>query len=362
MFRAGDYRAQGKGLVTIEDLDRVVGAYNPSFHEAPVTVGHPKDNAPAFAWVEAVKREGDTLLYREKDADPQFCDARSKGRFKKRSASFYADGAGKMLGLRHVGWLGALPPEVKGLADVKFDEQKQFTEFAEADFEEGQVEKSMADQVKDAVGDLFRSMWGGADRGPKNFSEDDARRIATEAATAAAAPLQAKIVTLEASLATQATNFAERERKLAGGEVEQRASAAIAKLKAAGKWIPAFDKMGAPLLFAELARSTSTVEFGEEEVEGKKVAKKVAPLDLLVNFLEGLPKVVPAGTHFSGQAADRATVVDFGEKADPNSVQLHQLAQKRAGEKNISYGEALTQVAQENPNLTKPGNASAGAV
>ena len=54
--------------------------------------------------------------------------------------------------------------------------------------------------------------------------------------------------------------------------------------------------------------------------------------------------------------------MDFGERADPNSVTMHQLAQQRANDKNISYGDALAQIAQENPQLTKPGNASAGAV
>lgn len=352
IFRAGDYRDKGKGLVTREDLTRVVASYDPSFHEAPVTVGHPADNLPAFGWIGSLELQGDVLVAREKQVDPQFNELRQAGRYKKRSASFYTGTDGKISGLRHVAYLGAQPPEVKGLRDVKFEDNGRG--FIEMDFaEEDQVaEKTVAEQITD----FFREHFGGTPT-PKNFSEDDAKRIATEAVTAAVAPFQAKVTELETKLAKQATEFSERESRLTLAELGQRTAAAVTKLKSAGKWIPAFDRAGVPLIFAELAKLTTTVEFGEGDQK-----KATAPFDLFENFLESLPKIVPGGTIFNPQAADRAATVDYGEKADPNSVQLHQLATKLASDKSISYGEALMQVAKDHLDLTKPGNGTAGAV
>ncbi len=104
---------------TEEDLDKIVASYNPAEHEAPVVIGHPKDNAPAFGWVEALKREGNVLKAKLKQLVPEFVEMVKKGLFKKRSISLYPD-----LRLRHIGFLGAQPPAVKGLADVQFGDQE----------------------------------------------------------------------------------------------------------------------------------------------------------------------------------------------------------------------------------------------
>jgi hypothetical protein len=105
------------------------------------------------------------------------------------------------------------------------------------------------------------------------------------------------------------------------------------------------------------------VEFGEGDAK-----KKVTPLDLLVTFLEGLPKMVPDGRVFSGaRPADRKPgTVHFtegrGVKADANSIALNDQAAARAKEKSISFGEALDQIVAEHPELCVPGGAQAGAV
>lgn len=98
-------------------IDKAISAFNPHIHEPPIVVGHPKSNAPAFGWVSALKKAGNTLYAKIKDVAPEFENLVKKGLFKKRSASFYNDGT-----LRHVGFLGAMPPAIKGLADLKFNE------------------------------------------------------------------------------------------------------------------------------------------------------------------------------------------------------------------------------------------------
>lgn len=98
-----------------KDLDTIVSKYNPSEHEAPVVIGHPTNDAPAYGWVEALKRDGSTLYAKVKQLVPEFVNAVKAGMYKKRSISLYPD-----LSLKHIGFLGAAPPAIKGLADVKF--------------------------------------------------------------------------------------------------------------------------------------------------------------------------------------------------------------------------------------------------
>lgn len=114
---SGDEREWGK-----TDLDRIVSSYDPQRHEAPVVIGHPEDSAPAFGWVEALKREGEILYAKLKDLVPEFVDMVRRGLYKKRSIALYPD-----LTLRHVGFLGAMPPAIKGLEDVRFQERGKIT-------------------------------------------------------------------------------------------------------------------------------------------------------------------------------------------------------------------------------------------
>ena len=124
IFTAGTHTdASGKKMTFTEaHLDEIVASYDPALHEAPVVVGHPKTDDPALGWVAALKREGKSLYNLERDVLPEFEAARDAGQYRKRSASFYLPNSpgnptpGKLY-LRHVGWLGAMPPAVKGMAD-----------------------------------------------------------------------------------------------------------------------------------------------------------------------------------------------------------------------------------------------------
>jgi hypothetical protein len=347
IFRAGDYRGANKGLITSDDLHRVVRNYDPTYHEAPATIGHPADDKPAYGWIDQLMVDGDKLLAREKQVDPKFNEARKAGRFKKRSAAFYCDADGTIQGLRHVAYLGAQPPEVKGLQDLAFNDHG--ARFIEVDFEEDGTVAGENKTVKEEIKAFFAELFGGSAQ-PKTFSEGDVQRIATEAATAASAPLVAKITALETDLTAQKGKFAERELALAGDEVKQRATAAVARLKSAGKWVPAFEKQGLGLVFDELAKVTTTVEFGEGDAK-----KTVTPLETLVLFLEGLQKIVPSGQILNGAARSPRGTAGSG---DP----LTDAAKARQKEKNITFGEALAQVASEQPELTVMGAAAGGAV
>lgn len=104
---------------TEADLDNIVNSYNPEYHEAPITIGHPSDNSPAYGWVQSLKRNGEKLIATVSDLLPEFKEMLEKKLFKKRSISLYPDGS-----LRHIGFLGALPPSVKGLKNLSFQDNE----------------------------------------------------------------------------------------------------------------------------------------------------------------------------------------------------------------------------------------------
>lgn len=355
IFRAGDYG--DKGSFTEADIDRIVASYQPGEHEAPVVIGHPTANGPAFGWVQGVKRQGSELVANFHQVEPQFEAMVEAGSFKKRSASFYRDNTGKITGLRHVGFLGAQPPHVKGLRDIQFADAGN--EVAEVTFEEaGVAQEQQQDQTSfnDKLSAWFREKFGDAPA-PKNFSEAEVDARVATAVAAAVAPLQAQLTQLTASFSETSTAAAVRTTK-------GRAQDAIAALKQKGKWVPAFDKMGLPVVFDELAKNGDVVEFGEGETK-----KKTTALQAFTEFMDTLPALVPNAPVYTGQTAGtaRASKVagindSFRAPADPNSVALDQKVRERMTEKNLDYGAALGQVASEHPTLTVPGGAAAGAV
>lgn len=128
IFRAGNH-LDDQGVAhhfSEADLNGMASSYNPALREAPLTVGHPKDNLPAYGWVKSVARSASgALAITPHQLEPQFAEMVQAGRFKKRSASFYPPQApnnptpGKWY-LRHVAFLGAQPPAVAGLKDIQF--------------------------------------------------------------------------------------------------------------------------------------------------------------------------------------------------------------------------------------------------
>ena len=109
---------------TAADVAAIAAAYDPAVHEAPHVVGHPTTDGPAYGWVQSlgVNAAGRLCVTTSRQVEPQFAELVTAGRFKKRSASFYPPAhpnnptPGSYY-LKHVGWLGAQAPAIKGLAD-----------------------------------------------------------------------------------------------------------------------------------------------------------------------------------------------------------------------------------------------------
>jgi hypothetical protein len=127
ILQAGDVTDSSgkKHSFTRDFLDEVVSNYDADTEEAPLVIGHPKTDDPAYGWVKALKRVGDFLLAQPHKVAEEFKKAVNAGKWNKRSV--------KLSGSRliHVGFLGAALPAVSGLgsAQLSGDEDGLVYEF-----------------------------------------------------------------------------------------------------------------------------------------------------------------------------------------------------------------------------------------
>lgn len=134
-------RAEESG-VSFADVQEAVANYDPALHEAPIVIGHPKLDDPAYGWIDSLSLAGQTVLAAPKQVVQEFAEWIDQGLYKKISASWYGKSnpdnptPGKLY-LKHVGYLGAVPPKIKGLPDSSFAESEGEVltiEFSEEDF------------------------------------------------------------------------------------------------------------------------------------------------------------------------------------------------------------------------------------
>lgn len=152
VFRAGTHKSNNGESYTYTnaDLDYIVKNYNNSKYEAPIVIGHPTESAPAYGWVSDLKRTGETLLAKFKEVVPEFSELVEKGLYKKRSISLYPD-----LTLRHVGFLGAVPPAIKGLKDIQFSDTTETFEFSEQNDRKWSVINRILRSFRDFIIDKY---------------------------------------------------------------------------------------------------------------------------------------------------------------------------------------------------------------
>ena len=112
---------------TAAELAASAAAYDPQKHEAPLVVGHPSIDAPAYGWAHRLLFEQGALEAVPHQVDADFAALVNDGHFKKISASFWLPTAPGnpvpgVYYLRHIGFLGAAAPAVKGLRTPTFSD------------------------------------------------------------------------------------------------------------------------------------------------------------------------------------------------------------------------------------------------
>lgn len=116
--RAGTWTASSGERVnlTVQDFQEAADGYDPSVQEAPLVIGHPKDNQPAYGWISGLRRTGDVLQARVSRLTDGVREMVENANYRYVSPSFNRTGG--RFSLRHVGLLGAVPPAIKGLGPV----------------------------------------------------------------------------------------------------------------------------------------------------------------------------------------------------------------------------------------------------
>lgn len=130
IFRAGTHTAASGAVVKFVEADVRLAAAAYERHgeacPAQLCIGHPPDDRPSYGVVRALRAAVPHLLaYVEPSGALR--DMVNTGRFKKVSAAFMTPDAPRNPApgcyyLKHIGFLGAHPPAVKGLADARFGE------------------------------------------------------------------------------------------------------------------------------------------------------------------------------------------------------------------------------------------------
>lgn len=133
IFRGGE-QTNSNGVTktfTETELNNIVEVYNRKVaknktFEAPLVLGHPKTDEPAFGWVKKIEKRGEKIFAQVKQVNKEVKELVQKALYKKVSISLYPD-----MMLKHVGLLGATSPAVKGLENVKFNENNSDEKISE---------------------------------------------------------------------------------------------------------------------------------------------------------------------------------------------------------------------------------------
>ena len=331
IFKAGTHTTAAGDLLSFSesDLSATAAAYDPKKHEAPLVVGHPKMDAPAYGWVGGLAFADGALEIEPVQVDPEFSEMVNRGAFKKISASFYSPAAPGnpspgVYALKHVGFLGAAAPAVKGLRTPSFKEA-----------EEGVIEFDLTAEFTETQS-----------RGEIMSDADKARLTALETENGKLAAENEKLKTGNTAL------FAENE-KLKSDAVAFAEAAATAKKAAqhtehvafaeglikAGKLLPA--RRDQTVAFMDnLVEQDSLVEFGEGA--GKKSFTQLA---IYREQLEAMPKIVEFKELAGGNGATGGVDVEDSTALAAKAVEFQEQEEK-AG-RTINIAQAVQHVSKQ---------------
>ncbi len=339
IFKAGSWTsAEGQTIrFTERDLQRTAAAYDPAKFDAPLVLGHPKTDDPAYGWVKRLSYAAGKLFAEIDDLEPAFSEAVSKKRYKKISASFYAPAhpGNPVPGtyyLRHVGFLGAAAPAVKGLKPVSFADAEALTfDFAEGN---GNPEEAKAAGILGKIKELIAEKFGDGDAEKAVPAEDLA---ALEEKPAAAEKNVEKTddptkkdedkekEKQESSFTEREAALAKREKELKHAENEQFLDTLIS----AGRLMPGMKNK--VLNFMDALANGDALSFSEKADTFREI---LTALPKVVEFSEKSKPETP-----SAQTASFSAPEGYSVNAD--RLELHQkITAYCETHQGVSYAEA----------------------
>lgn len=308
VFRPGSHVTMGGERLdfSADDLRALASAYDRDGAPAPIVIGHPAADAPAFGWATGFRFDdaSSRLIADVSEIEPSFAAAVRDGRYRKVSLAFFrpTDSANPKPGTwypRHVGFLGGAAPAVTGLKTVSFGAAEAVTvEFSAGTREAAGLFQRLREFVieKFSLEDADRVLPAFEIRWLDELGRDPAP--APTPAYTAPSP-EDPTMTTPALAQTPPVDFAAREAELAArerrlAETETRARhdsnvAFAAELVAGGQMLAArqgaliavLNAMGGP-------EPAKPVSFAAGEPER-------SPVEHLKALLRDLPKIVPLG-------------------------------------------------------------------
>ncbi|ENQ2710848.1 peptidase [Klebsiella pneumoniae] len=357
VFAPGTHTAMDGRTITFtpEDCIDLANSYDPLVSEAPFVIGHPSLTAPAYGWAERLEYRDGIVYAAPRQVNPAFAEAFNAGSYKKRSLSIYQpDSPGNPkpghFYARHVGFLGAVPPGVKGLPDAQF---------AEASGDNGPLEFALPWEA-DNLASLFQSIrdWviqettiEQADSIIPQWRIQSILDSATDERKSISPLAYAEETNVDPNKNTPstATDFAEREAALAAREAKLAADEEVVRTRQLEE------------------KRTATVAFADGLVKGGSILprQKTAIVEVLMNlsqeplsFSEGettisqspeallreILSTKPAVVNFSEKTGTTDDPVDFADaSALATAAQNYQAEQAKQG-RTISMTDAVNHV------------------
>lgn len=331
--------------LSTEFLSQVIASYDAAHHEAPIVVGHPEDNAPAYGWVVELRLSGDRLEARFADTDDEFERLVREGKYRKRSASFYLNPPA----LRHVGFLGAQPPAVKGLREIQFAEGESIT--FENSFnlnQEINMGLEDVDQVSESLFEKFKNYFKESETETplslseatkENLSKDAVMTIVAGAVKTAKEDLNAEFSEKIAAKDEQIQTLTNRIN--ASSATGKRAEiVSFCERQGLAKVTPAMKRVGIvdfmeSLETADASDAEKAVVCFSETEDGTKTEVKFSRLEWFQNFVESLPPFVQFGEKFGNLKATQSIGDAANAKKDDDDAaeMLREIGVKTGGEK-----------------------------
>lgn len=368
IFKPGRHvTAAGEAIeFSAADLEATARAYDPALHKAPLVIGHPKLDDPAQGWAASLSAQPRGLYAAPMKVDPEFAESVNAGRYGTISSKFYRpdDASNPVPGvwyLRHVGFLGATAPAVKGMDDPEFSEDDGCV-----CFREGVEFSGWSEQQNSGLWRRLREWIIGkhgleeADNVIPDYAvanlEAEARQVRAEESKAVPAfsepqPKETVTVTPEEAAALGAKN-AQLQKELEALQAKANKDAAdkrhadnVAFAESlTGKLKPEQRNVVLATL-DHLGNQDAPVEFGEGDAK-KPLAEAFKGLlgDLpdLVEFSE----VATKNNAATGAAKDVEFAAPSGYTVDNDRLALHQKAMAHADQHKVSYDVALAAVSR----------------
>lgn len=374
IFKAGTHTdMNGQRLTfTDEDLKASVAAYDPAVFAAPLVVGHPKLNDPAYGWLASAATDGELMTGVAQDVDAEFAEMVNNKRFPKISTSFFHPNSPSnpkpgVWYIRHIGFLGAKAPAVKGLKPASFadsDEQDIFTvEFAAPGAAAGAwaltrfmrgLREFLIEDRNSEVADKVIPDWviTSYEEATRHEVEEEANEALPSAAFSDPSEedvmdpnaQSADFAERETKLQNREAELAERERKIKEQEAKARTDdiASFAdELVDGGKVLPR-DREGL-VAFMACLDDDGVVEFAD----GDQTVQKPSAT-WFRDFLNGLPEQVDFAERGAPEGEDEVGTASFaappGYVVDKTGLELHNKALTYQRKHNCDYSTAVTAV------------------